>query len=162
MRNYEGIGINFKNIVAELLKNENLLKLLYYEDINPLSPDKVTPDIKKDIYNKLIKIVPRISDKDKVGAKSIISLKIDGGRENIENIEFENISISIEVFVPLEQWLLEGYELRPFKIMGEIKKSLNNKAIEGIGKLKSTGFNISFLTEETGAYTMAFVLWNYD
>lgn len=161
MRNYEGVGINFKNIVAELLKNENLLKLLYYEDISPLSEDKETPNI-KEIYNKLVKIVPRVSDKDKKGAKSIISLKIDGGRENSENTEFQDIALSVEIFVPLEQWLLEGYELRPFKIMGEIKKSLNNKAIEGIGRLKTSGFNISFLTEETGAYMMSFSLLDYD
>jgi hypothetical protein len=82
--------------------------------------------------------VPRIGPKE--DAKSLITLRVVRGDSNNGNNEFRDFIIGIEVFVPLTQWVIKDTNLRPFAIMGEIHKSLNNKTIDGFGKLKGGDF----------------------
>jgi len=46
--------------------------------------------------------------------------------------------------------------------MGEIHKSLNNKTIEGLGKMRGGDFQINFLTDEIASYEMVYRLTSYD
>lgn len=161
VRNCEDIGINAQYIIKRLLANQNLLKLLYYTDKDPLSHEDLTPEqIKEEVFGKLVKIVPRIGPKET--AHSIIALRIARGRGLAQNSEFKNVMISIETFVPMTQWIIKDTNLRPFAIMGEVQKSLNNKKIEGMGKLTGGDFDLNFLTEEISAYEQTFVLTSYD
>lgn len=161
VRNCEDIGINAQYIIKRLLANQNLLKLLYYTDKDPLSHEDLTPEqIKEEVFGKLVKIVPRIGPKET--AHSIVALRIARGRGLAQNSEFKNVMISIETFVPMTQWIIKDTNLRPFAIMGEVQKSLNNKKIEGMGKLTGGDFDLNFLTEEISAYEQTFVLTSYD
>ena len=112
------------------------------------------------MFEKLVKIVPRVGPKET--AHSIIALRIARGRGLASNSEFKNVMISVEVFVPMTQWIIKDTNLRPFAIMGEIQKSLNNKKIEGLGKLTGGDFSLNFLTEEISAYEQTFMLTSYD
>ena len=161
VRNCADIGINAQYIVKRLMTNQNLLKLLYYTDKDPLNHEDLTQEqIQNEIFEKLIKIVPRVGPKET--ARSIIAVRIARGRGLATNNEFKNVSISIEVFVPMTQWIIKDTNLRPFAIMGEIQKSLNNKKIEGLGKLVGGDFDLNFLTEEISAYEQTYVLTSYD
>ena len=161
VRNCTDIGVNAQYIVKRLLANQNLLKLLYYTDKDPLSHDDLTQDqIQDEIFNKLVKIVPRVGPKET--AHSIIAIRIARARGLASNSEFKNVNISIEVFVPMTQWIIKDTNLRPFAIMGEVQKSLNGKKIEGLGKLTGGDFSLNFLTEEISAYEQTFVLTSYD
>ena len=161
VRNCTDIGVNAQYIVKRLLANQNLLKLLYYTDKDPLSHDDLTSEqIQDEIFNKLVKIVPRVGPKET--AHSIIAIRIARARGLASNNEFKNVNISIEVFVPMTQWIIKDTNLRPFAIMGEVQKSLNGKKIEGLGKLTGGDFSLNFLTEEISAYEQTFVLTSYD
>ena len=161
VRNCTDIGVNAQYIVKRLLANQNLLKLLYYTDKDPLSHDDLTQDqIQDEIFEKLVKIVPRVGPKET--AHSIIAIRIARARGLASNSEFKNVNISIEVFVPMTQWIIKDTNLRPFAIMGEVQKSLNGKKIEGLGKLTGGDFSLNFLTEEISAYEQTFVLTSYD
>ena len=161
VRNCAELGVNLQKIVKRLTSNQNLLKLLYYNDMNPLSQEDLTEEqIKKEVLEKLIKVVPRIGPKET--ANSIISVRVTNGRKNIENNEFRNILISVEIFVPLTQWMIKDSNLRPFAIMGEVQKSLDNKTINGLGKMVGGNFELNFLTEEISAYEQTFSLITYD
>ena len=161
VRNCTDIGVNAQYIVKRLLANQNLLKLLYYTDKDPLSHDDLTPEqIQDEIFNKLVKIVPRVGPKET--AHSIIAIRIARARGLASNSEFKNVNISIEVFVPMTQWIIKDTNLRPFAIMGEVQKSLSGKKIEGLGKLIGGDFDLNFLTEEISAYEQTFVLTSYD
>ena len=161
VRNCGDIGVNAQYIVKRLLANQNLLKLLYYTDKDPLSHDDLTQDqIQDEIFEKLVKIVPRVGPKET--AHSIIAIRIARARGLASNSEFKNVNISVEVFVPMTQWIIKDTNLRPFAIMGEVQKSLNGKKIEGLGKLTGGDFSLNFLTEEISAYEQTFVLTSYD
>ena len=161
VRNCTDIGVNAQYIVKRLLANQNLLKLLYYTDKDPLSHDDLTPEqIQDEVFNKLVKIVPRVGPKET--AHSIIAIRIARARGLASNSEFKNVNISIEVFVPMTQWIIKDTNLRPFAIMGEIQKSLNGKKIEGLGKMIGGDFDLNFLTEAISAYEQTFVLTSYD
>lgn len=159
-RDLESLGPNLQKIVTRLQSDQQLLKLLYYTDKDPLSNNDLTSQqIKEEIFNTLIKIVPRIKPTET--AKSIVALRVVRGREN-DNDEFQDISISIEVFVPLTQWLIKDSNLRPFCIMSRILKDLRGKTIDGLGKFSGGEFDLNFLTEEMSCYEMSFRITTYD
>lgn len=161
VRNLADIGINGQKIVSRLMANQNLVKLLYYTDKDPLShPDLTDEQLKDEVFEKLIKIVPRVGPKET--AHSIISVRFTRGRQNIVNNEFKDVIVSIEVFVPLTQWIIKNSNLRPFAIMGEIQKSLDGKTIDGLGKMTGGDFDLNFLTEEISDYEQIFRLTSYD
>lgn len=160
VRNLSEIGENAQKIVKRLMSNQDLVKLLYYTDKDPLSHDDFTQEeLKTKIYQKLIKIVPRIGPKE--GAESIITINIVGGNQN-ENNEFKNIGINVEVLVPLTQWFIKDDNLRPFKIMGEVQKSLNGKTINGLGKMTGGDFALNYISDEVIDYIQYFTITSYD
>ena len=159
-RNLADVGSNLQKIVSRLYANQQLLKLLYYTGKDPYSETDLTSEqIKNEIFEKLIKIVPRVGPKET--AQSIIAIRLVRGRAN-QNDEFRDFEIDIEVFVPLTQWIIKDSNLRPFAIMGEIHKSLNNKTIDGLGKMMGGDFQINFLTDEIGCYEMVYNITSYD
>ena len=160
-RNLADLGLNLQKIINRLQTNQNLLKLVYYTGKDPLNEQDLTEEqIKNEIYNKIIKVVPRIGYKET--AQSMISMRVVRGRNNSENGEFRDFEIDIEVFVPLTQWFIKDSNLRPFAIMGEIHKSLNNKTINGLGKMTGGDFQINFLTDEIVSYEMTYYITSYD
>lgn len=160
-RNLADVGTNLQKIINRLQSNQQLLKLLYYTGKDPYSEaDLTTSQIKNEIFEKLIKIVPRVGPKET--AQSIIAIRLVYGRANSGNDEFRDFEIDIEIFVPLTQWIIKDSNLRPFAIMGEIHKSLNNKTIDGLGKMTGGDFKINFLTDEISCYEMVYSITSYD
>ena len=161
VRNCAEIGENLQKIVARLMANDQLVNLLYYTDKDPLNQPHLTSDQKKkEVFEKLIKIIPRVGPKET--AHSIISIRVIGGSKLGSNTEFRNVKIGIEVFVPLTQWIIKDTNLRPFAILGEIEKSLEGKTINGLGKIEGGDFDLNFLTEEIGAYEQNFWITAYE
>lgn len=161
VRNLQELGPNMQKIISRLQANSDLLKLLYYTDTDPLGKSNLTQEqIKEEVYEKLIKIIPRVGPKE--NAKSIICLRVVRGSTDLENSEFKNFLFEIEVFVPLTQWLIKDKNLRPFSILGEIQKSLNGKKIDGLGKLVGGDFELNFLTEEMSCYLAQYKITSYD
>ena len=161
VRNCADIGENAQKIMKRLLANQNLLKLLYYNDKDPYNHEDLTNEqIQNEVFEKLVKIVPRVGPKET--ANSLIAIRIVSGKTNLENNEFKDVTIAIEVFVPLTQWIIKDVQLRPFAILGEIQKSLDGKTINGLGRMDGGDFDLNFLTEEIGCYEQLFYLTSYD
>ena len=94
-RNFEDVGPNLQKIVTRLQSNQNLLKLLYYTGKDPYSEDDLTLEqIKNEIFEKLIKVVPRVGPKET--AQSLIAIRVVRGRSNTENNEIRDFEIDIE------------------------------------------------------------------
>ena len=160
VRNCADLGENAQKIMKRLMSNQDLLKLLYYTDKDPLShPDLTEEQIQKEVYEKLIKIVPRVGPKET--SHSIITIRFVSGSRNY-NKEFKDVMVALEIFTPLTQWVIKDTNLRPFKIMGEIQESLDDKTINGLGKMTGGDFEINYFTDEISCYTMIFNLTSYN
>ena len=154
------IGPNLIKLGRSLTKNQNLLMLLENEDLDPLNKEKHPNKIDGlKLLNDLIRFVPLLTaDKeDDQNVKAKIVIVCDKGQPQV-NIDNENLSVLIYVYCPFEQWLIAGDQLRPFAIMSEIRQSLQDKRINGLGEIKYEGFNLSLLTEEMSAYAMRFTI----
>lgn len=161
VRNCAELGVNLQYVVKRLLANQDFLKLLYYTDKDPLANEDLTNEqIQEEVFEKLVKIVPRVGPHET--AHSVVAVRVARGQGLAANGEFRNVVISVEVFVPLTQWIIKDTNLRPFAIMGEVQKSLNGKKIEGLGKMVGGDFALNFLTEEIGAYEQTFMITTYD
>lgn len=142
------------------MSNQDLIKLLFYTDKDPLSkPDLTDEQKRKDIYEKVLKVIPRIGPKE--DAKSVVSVIFTKGTKN-SNSEFKDFLITIEVIVPLTQWIIKDENLRPYKIMGEIQKSLDGKSINGLGKMRGGDFTFNYVTEEVSSFIQTFMITDYD
>ena len=159
VRFLQEMGPNLRKIMQRLLANKRLLKLLVYTDKDPLSEEH--PDVSpQEAYahgdDGVIRIIPIIGYKE--DSTSAITLRVRRGVPTAGNSEFLDIYFTIEVFVPNEQWIIKGDNLRPYMIMGEIQRSLENKNINGLGTIRGSGFSVNFYTEEISAFTMDYTI----
>lgn len=161
VRNCREIGENLQKVVSRLMANDELVNLLYYTDKDPLSQPHLTDAQKSElIFDKLIRITPRLISPDT--AQSVVIVRVTSGNQNIENDQFKDVEISIEVFVPFTQILYKSTNLRPFAILGAIQESLNNKTVNGLGKMIGGDFALEYITDEMIVYDQTFNIIIYD
>lgn len=160
-RNCQELGINLQKIISRLLANDELVNLLYYTDMDPLAGAPLSMAQKQtDVYEKLIRVVPKIGTKD--NAQSVIVVYISGVNGLSDNSEFKQVKITIDVYTPLTQWIIKDSNLRPFAIIGQIQKSLNGKTVNGLGKLKCGDFALTLITEDVSCYRLNISVTEYD
>ena len=149
-RNCQELGIHLQKICSRLLANDNLVKLLYYADLDPLDKTALTAEQKQKIFNDLICVIPKVGTR--TDSKSVIAVYIPRAAGLSGNSEYKTVTIAVDVFVPMTQWIIKDSNLRPFAIMGEIQNSLNGKTINGLGKIKGGDFELVLLTDEMSGY----------
>lgn len=161
VRNCKEIGENLQKIVSRLIANDDLVKLLYYTDKDPLSQPALTDKQKREeVFEKLIKITPRVGPKE--DARSIIVVSVQSGAQNGTNSEFRDITFQVEIFVPLTQWIIKNSNLRPFAILGAIQESLKGKKVNGLGVIEGGDFYQNFLTDEISCHLVRYYITAYD
>ena len=161
VRNCKEIGENLQKVITRLMANDNLVKLLYYTDADPLSHEALTDTQKKqEVFNKLIRFVPKIGATETLNP--IIAIRIINGNKNSANNEFRNVHLGIEVFTPWDEWIIKNDNLRPFAILGEIQTSLDGKTVNGLGRLDGGDFFLSYLTDENTCYETSYQIITYD
>lgn len=149
-------GPNLIKVSKKLINNQNLLKLLVNTDKDPLNP-QTHPDIidGMKLLNKSIKVVPLL-EQEEITESKIVILFIDGAKGG--NVDNENITMLVNVYCPFEEWLIAGDTIRPFAIMSEVRESLQDKRINGLGEISYSGFSLSTLTDDMGCYTLRFTI----
>ena len=160
VRNCEELGKNLQKIVNRLIANDDLVKLLYYTDERalenlPLSKEEKTTKV----FEKLIKTVPRVGTKDT--ENSVVVVYVQRASKISGNKEFKNVRILVDVIVPLTQWYIMGDNLRPFAILGKVQESLDDKTINGLGKISGGDFELNFVTDDVICYQQIFEITEY-
>lgn len=148
------IGENLIKVCKKLLRNQNLCKLLVYTDLEPLSHPDLSQTI--ELMNRNIAVVPGTVATDESTESQLVVLFSSGGVT--ENPDNESLHLMIYVYVPYVNWLIAGNQLRPFAIMAEVRKSLQNRRINGLGEIRYDGFCINSLTDQMGSYTLEFYI----
>lgn len=128
---------DFDLIIKKILQSERLKKLLYYNTADALKRPSLTQNQTLELIKNNIKIVPKYYIDNNI--QNYIVITFDDFSPNGENPEFRDNLIMFDIVCHVEQWALQDYQLRPYKIAGEIDFLLNNKRLTGIGKTEFIG-----------------------
>lgn len=141
-------------IINRILKNQRLQKLLYYSIDNPLDQKSLNEDQQLELISKNIKIVPKLYIDGSVLNYVIISF--DNFIPNATNPEFRDNIISFDVICHFDQWQLNDFNLRPYRIAAELDSIFNNTHLTGIGTLQFLGCNQLLLNEEFAGVSLMY------
>lgn len=133
-------------ICDKIINNKRLQKYLYYNVEEPLKEADLSPKEIKSLFGKQVRIVPKLAIDGEVLNYIIISC--DNFSPNVSNPEFRDNIIEIDIICHYDQWQMKDFELRPYKIAGEIDSMLDGKKLTGIGQLEFMGATQLMLTDE--------------
>ena len=147
------INKDMRLLVDKILSNDRLCKLLYYTDRNALDKPKLTDDEKLTLFNKQIRIVPKLYVDNPVLNYIIISFDnfIESG-----NPQFRDNIIEFDIICHFDQWQLKDFDLRPYRIAAEIDSMLDKQKLTGIGLLEFYGAKEILLTDEFAGLCLMF------
>ena len=148
------VGPNLIKICKKLMANQDLCKLLVNTDLDPINP-QLHGDINSDeLFNVNIRVIPLVTTEDQTTTSKIVIIFESGSLT--DNQDIEKLNMLIYVYSPFKEWQIKGQQLRPFAIMSEIRRSLQDKRINGLGEISYKGFDIASLTDQMGCYVMRF------
>ena len=136
------------------LKNERLKKLLYYDVKDALQRPNVSQEVSLNMLGRQIKIVPKLKVDQPDFCYLIISF--DNFIPNASNPSFRDNTISFDIVCHFDQWQLEDFQLRPYKIAAEIDAMLKSKRLTGIGKTEFLGANQIVLSDEFAGLSLMY------
>lgn len=132
-------------IINKMFENDRLKKLLYYNTKDCLNKPKLTEEQTLSLINKQIKMVPKLYVDKSVLNYIIISF--DNFTQST-NPEFRDNIIEFDIICHFDQWQMNDFKLRPYRIAAEIDMLFNNQKMTGIGELQFLGANQIILTDE--------------
>ena len=133
-------------ITRELLKNERFKRLLFYNSKDAMTRPNLTQDETLGLINKNIKIVPKLYVDGSV--LNYVIVNFDNFTPNMTNPEFRDNVIEFDIICHFDQWQMEDFKLRPYRIAAEIDSMFDGKHLTGIGELEFVGCSQVILTDE--------------
>lgn len=143
-------------IMERILSNQNVLKLLTYNTKDWKSKPPVTGDMIKEMFEtQQISSVPRI----KVDRPEKTYLRLIYGTtvRNSTNPEFRDNTFGIDIICHYDNWDLGDFELRPYRIAGEIDSMLDKTHLTGIGELEFVSATPYIYDEEFAGVSLTYL-----
>ena len=142
-------------LITDLMfKNKRLKKLLFHNVPTALDERDLTNKETYSLFGKNIKIVPKLYIDGSVLNYVIISF--DNFTPNATNPEFRDNVISFDIICHFDQWQLQDFQLRPYRIAAEIDTMVNDKHLSGIGTLHFLGANQIILNDEFAGLSLMY------
>jgi len=133
-------------ITKQLLGNARLKRLLYYNTKDALRQPNLTEEQSIELFGKNIKNVPKLYVDGSV--LNYIIIGFDNFTPNRTNPEFRDNIIEFDIICHYDQWTLDDFQLRPYRIAAEIDSMFDGKHLTGIGETEFLGANQIILTDE--------------
>ena len=133
-------------ITNRLLQNNRLKKLLYYTTPDAIDKPNLTSAQAAELFGKNIKNIPKLYVDNSV--LNYIIINFDNFTQNRKNPEFRDNIIEFDIICHFNQWQLNDFKLRPYRIAAEIDSMLDKTHLTGIGELEFLGANQIILTDE--------------
>lgn len=145
-------------VLNKLIENQNLCKLLQYNDTSPLSGSNIN-DTSKLLFNKIypFPFTPEVDSE----ASSIINVLFDNFELNKSNSDFKNNQLVLIVICHNDLWKIDGM-LRPFAILNELDNLFNLKNGYGIGKNQFGRGNLFWANEKYSGYRVTYELCDFN
>ena len=132
-------------IVNKMFKNERLKRLLYYTSKDALNKPNITADQAIELVQKNIKIVPKLYVDGSVLNYILITFN---NFTPSGNPEFRDNIIEFDIICHYDQWQLQDFALRPYKIAAEIDSMFDKTHLTGIGELQFLGATQTIINDE--------------
>lgn len=151
-----GIVKDTSFIMSKIMTNDTLLKLIYYNSRDWDKQPCLSAAQKKElIENKQISNIPRIAvDREK---KTYVRVSFDDFMPNATNPYFRDSVVEIKIICHFDDWDLDNYDLRPYRIAGEIDAMLDGQHLSGIGKLAFINATQDIYDSEYGGLTLQYL-----
>jgi hypothetical protein len=141
-------------ITDKILQDERLKKLLFYTSRDALRKPKLTDEQSIELFGKNIKIVPKLYIDGSVLTYIIISF--DNFTTNTTNPQFRDNTVTFDIVCHFNQWQLEDFQLRPYRIAAELDTLFNNQRLTGIGLFQFLGCTQIILNDEFAGLTLMY------
>lgn len=143
-------------IIDRILSNPNLLKLLCYETRDWQSKPLPTGDQIKELFTShQISSVPKV----KIDSKEKTYIRLTYGTiiRNVSNPEYRDNTFGIDIICHYDNWDLGDFELRPYRIAGEIDAMLDKTHLSGIGELEFISATPYVYSEEFAGVSLTYL-----
>ena len=137
-----------------MLKNKRLKKLLHYTAPNAMELEPISQEDSVALINKNIKMVPKLYIDDKT--LNYVIITFDNFIPNATNPEFRDNTIFFNIVCHYDQWVLQDFQLRPYRIAAEIDTMFNKQHLTGIGKLEFFGASQIVLNDEFAGISLMY------
>lgn len=151
-----GMSKDTSLIMDKILGNQDVLKLLYYNVKDwQKKPNLTSEQIKSLFEQKNISNIPKIVvNSDKL---NYIRITYDSFTPNASNPYYRDHVVEIKIICHFANWDLGDYELRPYRIAGEIDSMLDSQHLTGIGVLNFMGADQDVYDDEFGGITLRYL-----
>lgn len=141
-------------LVDMIMNNDRLKKMLYYTTPDCLKRPPLTREQTRSLFGNQIKMIPKLYVDKSV--MNYIVISFDNFIPNDTNPEFRNNRLEFDIVCHFDQWHMQDFELRPYKIAAEIDTMVNHKRLTGIGEIEFIGATQSVLTDEFAALCLLY------
>ena len=143
-------------IIDRILSNPNLLRLLVYETRDWQSQPLPNGDQIKELFTShQISSVPKIKIDSK--EKTYIRLTYGTVIRNSSNPEYRDNTFGIDIICHYDNWDLGDFELRPYRVAGEIDAMLDKPHLTGIGELEFVSATPYVYNEEFAGVSLTYL-----
>lgn len=143
-------------IIDRILSNPNLLRLLVYETRDWQSQPLPNGDQIKELFTShQISSVPKIKIDSK--EKTYIRLTYGTVIRNSSNPEYRDNTFGIDIICHYDNWDLGDFELRPYRVAGEIDAMLDKTHLTGIGELEFVSATPYIYNEEFAGVSLTYL-----
>jgi len=159
-QNFLNTAKDLEIIIGKILSNQELLKLLYYNDEDALEKDDIVDsEILKRIVKENIRRKPYLEVPTEENSYMIITF--DSFTPS-QNPEFRDNLVIFDVLCPLESWdNLGNYLTRPLLILHHLSSMFHDQKLAGIGKAQFQAADILNMGPYSG-YQIVFSVTNSD
>lgn len=143
-------------IIDRILSNPNLLRLLVYETRDWQSQPLPNGEQIKELFTShQISSVPKIKIDSK--EKTYIRLTYGTVIRNASNPEYRDNTFGIDIICHYDNWDLGDFELRPYRVAGEIDAMLDKTHLTGIGELEFVSATPYVCNEEFAGVSLTYL-----
>lgn len=149
---FKNVEKDLNYIVSKISQDDRLLKLL------SLQEDKVeslTPEEKKEILKKCVKIVPKVNNINETNW-SFIGITFDNFTPNLENPKYRDKVLIFDIICNFDTWNMDDFKLRPYQIAGRLDVLFNEQSLADTYTINFMSANNIILDEEIAGINLCY------
>lgn len=154
------MGENLLKIASKIANNQKLVRLLKYQDVDPLNRETHEDVNGYELLHKQIVLLPKYPE-DGIEYSYVLAV-FENFSINPNNPDFKLIRIRFDVVCPYTEWIINEGSLRPYLIMEEIDKMFNQAKLSGIGNLQFVNAIPLTLSPQIGGYSLFYQINEFN